>query len=46
MQGFAMLVERIDEMWFCDDTDLGIAPNYFLRALKELRIGFRPVGSV
>lgn len=45
MQGFAMLVERIDEMWFCDNTDLGIAPNYFLRALKELRIGFRPVGS-
>ena len=41
MQGFSMLVERIDEMWFCDDTDLGIAPNYFLRALKELRIGFR-----
>jgi len=39
--GFTALVERIDEMWFLDDTDLTIAPNYFLRALKELRIGFR-----
>ncbi len=40
--GFTALVERIDEMWFVDDTDLTIAPNYFLRALQELRIGFRP----
>ena len=40
--GFAALVERIDEMWFLDDTDLSIAPNYFLRALRELKIGFRP----
>jgi len=39
--GFTALVERIDEMWFLDETDLTIAPNYFLRALKELRIGFR-----
>ena len=40
--GFAALVERIDEMWFVDDTDLTIAPNYFLRSLSELEIGFRP----
>jgi cytochrome P450 len=39
--GFQAVVERIDEMWFLDDTDLSIAPNYFLRALRELRIGFR-----
>jgi cytochrome P450 len=39
--GFTALVERIDEMWFVDDTDLTIAPNYFLRALEELHIGFR-----
>ncbi len=39
--GFEALVTRIDEMWFTDSTDLTIAPNYFLRALKELRIGFR-----
>ena len=31
-------------MWFLGDTDLTIAPNYFLRALKELRIGFRAAG--
>ena len=42
--GFTALVDRIDEMWFTDDTDLGIAPNYFLRALKELQIGFRAAG--
>jgi cytochrome P450 len=39
--GFQALVQRIDEMWFVDDTDLTIAPNYFLRALKSLHIGFR-----
>ncbi len=38
---FQAVVERIDEMWFLPETDLTIAPNYFLRALKELRIGFR-----
>ena len=31
--GFEALVERIDEMWFLPDTDLTIAPNYFLAAL-------------
>ena len=42
LHGFRALVERIDEMWFLDDTSLAIAPNYFLRALSELKIGFRP----
>lgn len=42
LHGFGALVRRIDEMWFLPDTDLTIAPNYFLRALKELKIGFRP----
>jgi cytochrome P450 len=41
LHGFTALVERIDELWFLDDTDLTIAPNYFLRALQELRTGFR-----
>ena len=41
LHGFRAVVDRIDEMWFLPDTDLAIAPNYFLRALKELRIGFR-----
>lgn len=39
--GFGALVELIDEMWFVDETDLTIAPNYFLRALQRLDIGFR-----
>jgi hypothetical protein len=30
-------------LWFLDETDLSIAPNYFLRALKSLHIGFRAV---
>jgi cytochrome P450 len=42
LYGFEALVRRFDEMWFLPDTDLTIAPNYFLRALQELRIGFRP----
>lgn len=41
LHGFTALVNRIDEMWFRPETDLTIAPNYFLRALKELKIGFR-----
>ena len=41
LAGFNAVVERIDEMWFLDDTELTIVPNYFLRALRELRIGFR-----
>jgi hypothetical protein len=43
--GFEAVVRRIDEMWFLPDTDLTIAPNYFLRALKELRLGFRPAAT-
>ncbi len=43
--GFEALVRRIDEMWFLPGTDLTIAPNYFLRALRELRIGFRPASA-
>ena len=43
--GFTALVDRVDEMWFLDDTDLTIAPNYFLRALQELKIGFRPADT-
>jgi len=39
--GFEALVRRIDEMWFLPETDLSIAPNYFLRALEQLKIGFR-----
>ncbi len=41
--GFKVLVERVDEMWFIDGAnDFRYHPNYFLRALKELHIGFTP----
>ena len=41
--GFKVLLERVDEMWFLEGkNDFRYHPNYFLRALKELHIGFRP----
>jgi cytochrome P450 len=40
---FRALVERVDEMWFAPGTnDFTVAPNFALRALKELHIEFRP----
>ena len=44
--GFKALVERIDEMWFVEGAnDFRHAPNFCLRALKELHIGFTPAAS-
>jgi cytochrome P450 len=46
---FKAAVERFDKMWFLDDENgqplnsFDIAPNFALRALKNLYIGFRPV---
>jgi cytochrome P450 len=41
--GFRALVDRVDEMWFVDDAnDFRHHPNFCLRALRELHIGFRP----
>lgn len=45
---FQALVERIDEMWFIEgENDFLHQPNFCLRALKELNIGFTrtPTGS-
>jgi cytochrome P450 len=40
--GFRALLDRVDEMWFVDGAnDFAVAPNFCLRALKELHIGFR-----
>jgi cytochrome P450 len=40
--GFKVLFERFEEMWFVDgENDFHYAPNYFLRALKHLNIGFK-----
>lgn len=45
LHGFSALVRRIDEMWFLPETELSIAPNYFLRALQRLDIGFRAAAT-
>jgi cytochrome P450 len=39
---FKALIERIDEFWFLDGrNDFTYHQNYFLRALKELHVGFK-----
>ena len=44
--GFKVLFERFDEIWFIEDeNDFHYQPNYFLRALKQLNIGFRCTGA-
>jgi cytochrome P450 len=41
--GFRALVDRIEDMWFIEGAnDFRHHPNFCLRALKELHIGFRP----
>ncbi|MHB1467932.1 MAG: cytochrome P450 [Solirubrobacteraceae bacterium] len=41
--GFKVLVERIEDLWFIEGAnDFRYHQNYFLRALKELHIGFTP----
>ena len=41
--GFRAMVERLDEIWFVDGAnDFAHHPNFVLRALKELHIGFTP----
>jgi len=39
--GFKILLDRIDEMWFIEGAnDFRYQPNYFLRALLQLHLGF------
>ena len=39
---FKALVDRVDELWFAPgENDFTIAPNFALRALKELHIEFK-----
>jgi cytochrome P450 len=43
--GLKALAERIDELWFIEGANtFAYHQNFFLRALKELHIGFRPAG--
>lgn len=38
---FKALIDRVDDMWFAPGrNDLTVAPNFALRALKELHIEF------
>ncbi len=40
--GFKAVTDRFEEMWFTDGAnDFRVVPQYFLRALHELHIGFR-----
>jgi cytochrome P450 len=42
--GFRAVVDRFHEMWFIDGAnDFEHHPNFCLRALKHLHVGFRPV---
>jgi cytochrome P450 len=46
--GFQALIERVDDLWFAANDDgsaknnFDVAPNFALRALKELHVGFTP----
>lgn len=44
IHGLRVLVDRVEDMWFAEGrNDFAIAPNYVLRALRELHVGLRPV---
>lgn len=41
--GFKALVDRIDELWFVEGkNDFTHHQNFFMRALKEVHVGFKP----
>lgn len=40
--GFDALLDRVESMWFLEGrNDFAIAPNFCLRALQELHVGFK-----
>ena len=40
--GFDIKLDRVDELWFTDGAnDFRYQPNYFLRAINKLHIGFK-----
>ena len=44
--GFKALVDLVDEVWLAQDpSTLEHHQNFFLRALKEVRIGFKPAAE-
>ena len=41
--GFKAIVDTIEEMWFIDGAnDFSYHPNFFLRAVRQVHIGFKP----
>ena len=39
---FKVLTDRVEKMWFVEgENDFKHHPHFFLRALKELNIGFK-----
>jgi cytochrome P450 len=41
--GFKAMIDSFDEMWFIDGAnDFAHHQNFFLRAMKELHVGFKP----
>jgi cytochrome P450 len=41
--GFKAMIDNFEEMWFIDgENDFAHHQNFFLRAMKELHIGFKP----
>ncbi len=43
LHGFRELVRRVESLWFLEGAnDFSIAPNYSLRALNHLHVGFQP----
>ncbi|MBM3677686.1 MAG: cytochrome P450 [Actinobacteria bacterium] len=44
--GFKALVDRVEEVWFLDGkNDFHHHQNFFMRALQEVQVGFKPIAS-
>ena len=44
--GFKALIDGVDELWFIEGAnDFAYSPNYVLRALEQLHIGFTPANA-
>jgi len=43
LYGFKALVDLVEDMWFIEGAnDFSYHQNFFLRAVKEVHIGFKP----
>ena len=44
--GFKALIDRVDAIRLAPENEFSVAPNYFLRALKELNVELEPAVAV